>query len=91
MIYLLISKSGRFEGHPYIYDSIINAREKFNFSHLHSQRLFKVHTASARKIGCSGDMLCLSFERPLLTLQEVSKTSHEKEDFVYRDTHVIVI
>lgn len=50
----------------------INAREKFNFSHLHSQRLFKVHTDSARKIGCSGDMLCLSFERPLLTLQEVS-------------------
>ncbi len=50
----------------------INAREKFNFSHLHSQRLYKVHTVSAKKIGCSGNMLCLAFERPLLTLQEVS-------------------
>lgn len=51
----------------------INAREKFNFSHLHSQQLFKVHSLSAAKIGCSGDMLCLAFERPLLTLQEVSQ------------------
>ena len=55
----------------------INAREKFNFSHLHSQELFKVHSLSADKIGCSGDMLCLAFERPLLTLQEVSQNEFD--------------
>lgn len=54
----------------------IRAREKFNFSCLHSQQLYKVHNVNAKKIGCTGDMLCLAFERPLLTLLEVS------EDFI---------
>jgi hypothetical protein len=50
----------------------IRARDEFNFSDLHSQSLFRVQTVDAKKIGCTGDMLCLAFERPLLTLQEVS-------------------
>lgn len=50
----------------------MSAREKFNFSPLHSQQLYNVHNFSAQKIGCSGDMLCVAFERPILTLQEVS-------------------
>ena len=53
----------------------IRAREKYNFSHLHSQQLYKVHTVNAKKIGCTGEMLSLAFERPLLTLLEVSQTS----------------
>ncbi len=50
----------------------MQARNKFEFSPLHSQKLYQVHTVSAKKIGCTGEMLCLAFERPLLTLQEVS-------------------
>mmetsp|Transcript_10687 Transcript_10687/g.13516 ORF Transcript_10687/g.13516 Transcript_10687/m.13516 type:complete len:1019 (+) Transcript_10687:228-3284(+) len=53
----------------------INARQRFNFSYLHSQRLFNIHTLNALKIGCTGEMLCLAFERPLLTLQEIFETS----------------
>ena len=50
----------------------MDARKRFNFSHSDSQRLYNVHTFDARSIGCVGEMLCLSFERPLLTLQDVS-------------------
>ena len=50
----------------------ISAREKYNFSPLHSQQLYNIHNLSAKKIGCSGEMICVAFERPILTLQEVS-------------------
>lgn len=50
----------------------MNARKNFNFSHQDAQRLYNVHTFDGAKIGCAGPMLCLSFERPLLTLQDVS-------------------
>lgn len=50
----------------------MQARDKFEFSPLHSQKLYQVHTVSAKRIGCTGEMLCLAFERPVLTLQEVS-------------------
>lgn len=57
------------------YDDLVHeikARNTFEFSPLHSQKLIRVHTVSAKSIGCTGQMLCLAFERPLLTLQEVS-------------------
>lgn len=50
----------------------MDARKKFNFSHIDCQRLYNVHTFDGKRIGCTGPMLCLSFERPLLTLQDVS-------------------
>lgn len=53
----------------------ISAREKYNFSPLHSQQLYNIHNLSAKKIGCSGEMLCVAFERPILTLQEIFETS----------------
>ncbi len=57
------------------YDKLLEemyARRKYNFSHLDSQRIYNVHTFDAKKIGCVGEMLCVSFERPLLTLSDVS-------------------
>ena len=57
------------------YDDLLEemeARKNFNFSHLDSQRLYNVHTFDGKPIGCQEKMLCLSFERPLLTLQDVS-------------------
>ena len=59
----------------------IQAREKFTFSELHSQCLYDVRTVDAKKIGCTGDMLCLAFERPVLTLQEVSPLIKTQLDF----------
>jgi hypothetical protein len=53
----------------------MDARRRFNFSHLDTQRIYNVHTFEARKIGCVGEMLCVSFERPLLTLADVFDTS----------------
>jgi hypothetical protein len=50
----------------------MDARKRFNFDHDMCQRLFNVHIFDAKKIGCVGEMLCLSFERPILTLQDVS-------------------
>jgi hypothetical protein len=50
----------------------MDARKRFNFDHEMCQRLFNVHTFDAEKIGCKGEMLCLSLERPILTLQDVS-------------------
>lgn len=52
----------------------LDARKKFNFDRAMCQRLFNVHSFDAKKIGCVGEMLCLSFERPLLTLQDVSSS-----------------
>ena len=52
----------------------MDARKKFNFDRAMCQRLFNIHTFDAKKIGCVGEMLCLSFERPLLTLQDVSNS-----------------
>jgi hypothetical protein len=49
----------------------MDARRQFNFSVLYSQRLYNVHIFDAKSIGCNGDLLCLSFEKPLLTLQDV--------------------
>lgn len=50
----------------------MDSRKRFNFDHGSCQRLFNVHTFDAQKIGCKGEMLCLSLERPILTLQDVS-------------------
>lgn len=50
----------------------MEARKRFNFSHSDSQRLYNVHIFDAQAIGCVGEILCLSFERPLMTLQDVS-------------------
>lgn len=49
----------------------MEARRQFNFSVLFSQRLYNVHVFDAKSLGCNGDLLCLSFEKPLLTLQDV--------------------
>lgn len=49
----------------------MEARKAFNFSLLYSQRLYNVHFFDAKSIGCDGELLCLSFEKPLLTLQDV--------------------
>ena len=53
----------------------MEARRKTHFDRDMCQRLFNVHTFDAKKIGCVGEMLCVSFERPLLTLQDVFDTS----------------
>jgi hypothetical protein len=49
----------------------VKARDEFEFSPLYSQKLHNVHNVNAKKVGCTGEMVCLAFERPLLTLQEV--------------------
>ena len=53
----------------------MESRRKIHFDRDMSQRLFNVHTFEAKKIGCVGEMSCFSFERPLLTLQDVFDTS----------------
>ena len=54
----------------------MESRKKFNFSHADTQRLYNVHTLDAKKVGCVGEMICLSFERPLLSLADVSTVNH---------------
>ena len=50
----------------------MDIRKSFNFSHIECQRLYNVHVLNGVKLGCSGEMICLALERPVLTLLEVS-------------------
>ena len=50
----------------------INVRKQFNFSPVWCQRLYNKHYVDGRRVGCSGRVICVAFERPLATLSGVS-------------------
>jgi len=61
-----------------VYDELmeeIQIRTDIEFSQTECQRLFNSHVVDGERIGCPGDIICLAFERPLMTLNDIFESS----------------